>query len=93
MINKYVRIIVTLWFRVCNITVWLIQADPTTKFYLGKNIAFDLNVGNIVSNIGTINIMTTTFCITSITDSKPCSVVFLFFFNSFFVCLFFFFAF
>ena len=89
MINKYVRIIVILWFRVCNITVWynLIQTVSTRNFYLGKNIAFDLNVENIISNIGTIIIMVTTFCSASITDSKPCSLAF------FTLCSFFFFFF
>ena len=45
MINKYMRIIVILWFRVCDITVWynLVQTDSTTTLYRGKNIAFDLN--------------------------------------------------
>ena len=99
MINKYVHIIVILWFRVCNITVWynLIQTVFTRNFYLGKNIAFDLNVENIVSNIGTIIIMVTTFCSASITDSKPCSLAFFtlcyFFFFYFYFLLFIFFCF
>ena len=92
------RIIVILWFRVCDITVWynLVQTDSTTTLYRGKNIAFDLNKENIVSNVGTVNIMTATFCSTSITDSMPCTLVFLlrlFFTLSFFLFFPFFFVF